>query len=108
MQHSFPTRSSSDLKPYQAETISRHNEPTVQYRFKDKRIYQSELWRLAAITRGMVSKRPRAVWHVCAYCNVHPLWRSEEHTSELQSLMRISYAVFFLKKKPATKTNRYR
>src|SRR3546814_8046017 len=27
------------------------------------------------------------------------LWRSEEHTSELQSLMRISYAVFCLKKK---------
>src|SRR3546814_4797585 len=25
------------------------------------------------------------------------LWRSEEHTSELQSLMRISYAVFCLK-----------
>src|SRR3546814_2129675 len=31
--------------------------------------------------------------------------RSEEHTSELQSLMRISYAVFCLKKKkPTTKT----
>src|SRR3546814_10314700 len=30
--------------------------------------------------------------------------RSEEHTSELQSLMRISYAVFCLKKKK-TKTN---
>src|SRR3546814_3703674 len=28
-----------------------------------------------------------------------PDWRSEEHTSELQSLMRISYAVFCLKKK---------
>src|SRR3546814_2127058 len=28
-----------------------------------------------------------------------PEARSEEHTSELQSLMRISYAVFFLKKK---------
>src|SRR3546814_1556255 len=28
-----------------------------------------------------------------------PSWRSEEHTSELQSLMRISYAVFCLKKK---------
>src|SRR3546814_5731081 len=27
------------------------------------------------------------------------LFRSEEHTSELQSLMRISYAVFCLKKK---------
>src|SRR3546814_9671396 len=33
--------------------------------------------------------------------------RSEEHTSELQSLMRISYAVFCLKKKnpPSTKPN---
>src|SRR3546814_8678745 len=29
---------------------------------------------------------------------VHPGLRSEEHTSELQSLMRISYAVFCLKK----------
>src|SRR3546814_5068125 len=29
----------------------------------------------------------------------HPTDRSEEHTSELQSLMRISYAVFCLKKK---------
>src|SRR3546814_14730949 len=28
-----------------------------------------------------------------------PMGRSEEHTSELQSLMRISYAVFCLKKK---------
>src|SRR3546814_9986764 len=30
--------------------------------------------------------------------------RSEEHTSELQSLMRISYAVFCLKKKNNTRT----
>src|SRR3546814_7918974 len=30
-------------------------------------------------------------------------YRSEEHTSELQSLMRISYAVFCLKKKKKTK-----
>src|SRR3546814_8707873 len=32
--------------------------------------------------------------------------RSEEHTSELQSLMRISYAVFCLKKKTNTHSNR--
>src|SRR3546814_2640271 len=32
--------------------------------------------------------------------------RSEEHTSELQSLMRISYAVFCLKKKKNTKDSR--
>src|SRR3546814_3089615 len=32
--------------------------------------------------------------------------RSEEHTSELQSLMRISYAVFCLKKKKTNKKSR--
>src|SRR3546814_2593086 len=32
--------------------------------------------------------------------------RSEEHTSELQSLMRISYAVFCLKKKNTVKTQK--
>src|SRR3546814_1912917 len=42
---------------------------------------------------------------------VHPLiaplvYRSEEHTSELQSLMRISYAVFCLKKKKYTTQNK--
>src|SRR3546814_3881073 len=35
-----------------------------------------------------------------------PSPRSEEHTSELQSLMRISYAVFCLKKKTQTHTTR--
>src|SRR3546814_10727029 len=33
-------------------------------------------------------------------------YRSEEHTSELQSLMRISYAVFCLKKKKNKSTNK--
>src|SRR3546814_9000533 len=41
------------------------------------------------------------VVHALALAN---LGRSEEHTSELQSLMRISYAVFCLKKK--NKTNK--
>src|SRR3546814_2313113 len=35
-----------------------------------------------------------------------PAARSEEHTSELQSLMRISYAVFCLKKKKKAYTHR--
>src|SRR3546814_3135328 len=34
--------------------------------------------------------------------------RSEEHTSELQSLMRISYAVLCLKKKKNTQQNEYK
>src|SRR3546814_16021207 len=37
-----------------------------------------------------------------AFCE-RRIVRSEEHTSELQSLMRISYAVFCLKKKTKTK-----
>src|SRR3546814_6624220 len=35
------------------------------------------------------------------------LLRSEEHTSELQSLMRISYAVFCLQKKKSNTTQHY-
>src|SRR3546814_10912790 len=47
--------------------------------------------------------------HVCAVQRVEGDLlvvglRSEEHTSELQSLMRISYAVFCLKKKKTNKT----
>src|SRR3546814_10544482 len=37
-------------------------------------------------------------------CGRGACWRSEEHTSELQSLMRISYAVFCLKKKKKSNT----
>src|SRR3546814_1163128 len=37
--------------------------------------------------------------HGVLYPKVEALPRSEEHTSELQSLMRISYAVFCLQKK---------
>src|SRR3546814_7253789 len=38
------------------------------------------------------------------WLNLQTTHRSEEHTSELQSLMRISYAVFCLKKKNKTNT----
>src|SRR3546814_10101530 len=41
--------------------------------------------------------------HAPRYSAVTPKRRSEEHTSELQSLMRISYAVFCLKKKKTLK-----
>src|SRR3546814_4508251 len=45
---------------------------------------------------------PLRHWHR----QVQPVWRSEEHTSELQSLMRNSYAVFCLKKKNKEKKKR--
>src|SRR3546814_7247571 len=47
-----------------------------------------------AIARDVTHPRRRCA----ALATIDPL-RSEEHTSELQSLMRISYAVFCLKKK---------
>src|SRR3546814_3478286 len=40
---------------------------------------------------------------ICRARSDDPRLRSEEHTSELQSLMRISYAVFCLKKKNTTR-----
>src|SRR3546814_2908905 len=49
---------------------------------------------------GLPQQAHRYAWGrlVRAHCRKISL-RSEEHTSELQSLMRISYAVFCLKKK---------
>src|SRR3546814_1756062 len=46
-----------------------------------------------------IADRPELVLRICLECEGIVLIRSEEHTSELQSLMRISYAVFCLKKK---------
>src|SRR3546814_872198 len=46
----------------------------------------------------------RTVFAVGKYPTVASVIRSEEHTSELQSLMRISYAVFCLQKKKQTTT----
>src|SRR3546814_6632924 len=42
----------------------------------------------------------------CRWIAIWLSWRSEEHTSELQSLMRISYAVFCLKKKTTKKEHK--
>src|SRR3546814_3785683 len=68
--------------------------------------------RLAWVTPGSILAT--AVWllaswgfgrYVANFGSYNETFRSEEHTSELQSLMRISYAVFCLKKKK-TKKNR--
>src|SRR3546814_5993239 len=54
--------------------------------------------------RRLQRERACGDWHLPDQLRSQPLLgsldaRSEEHTSELQSLMRISYAVFCLKKK---------
>src|SRR3546814_2592889 len=55
---------------------------------------------IAELTKHFVDSTPEGKDAILA------LARSEEHTSELQSLMRISYAVFCLKKKKTKHTNK--
>src|SRR3546814_6206043 len=52
-------------------------------------------------TRGLLGGGPGS-FPASAYAYIQPRSRSEEHTSELQSLMRNSYAVFCLKKQKIT------
>src|SRR3546814_10916635 len=58
--------------------------------------------------RGWSARSPRSRGRHCASCSMSscPMDRSEEHTSELQSLMRNSYDVFWLKKKKARKIHK--
>src|SRR3546814_8192029 len=53
-------------------------------------------------TRRYEDPYDQEIFNRLSYCWHHDGRRSEEHTSELQSLMRISYAVFCLKKKTCT------
>src|SRR3546814_13078256 len=53
-----------------------------------------EVWKSHNLPSGAVKRTG-----FCSEWSGSKLNRSEEHTSELQSLMRISYAVFCLKKK---------
>src|SRR3546814_6561799 len=91
---SFPTRRSSDLAMRLPRfLISRLAHPILP----DATVMES-FGRLAM--KQSPAKIP-------AWGRVNSHVRSEEHTSELQSLMRISYAVFCLKKKKKQhKTNR--
>src|SRR3546814_3875619 len=59
------------------------------------------LFPYTTLFRSAVRASSREDPRSCAFPRAEGGWsrRSEEHTSELQSLMRISYAVFCLKKK---------
>src|SRR3546814_3566107 len=95
MTHSFPTRRSSDLfGPIEVGDRSADRtfiQVAIEKKGRDQRIEN------AAIGLGQ---------HALAQFLFHDVafrMRSEEHTSELQSLLRISYAVFCLKKKNSLK-----
>src|SRR3546814_9512423 len=62
--------------------------------------------RMGADVRATTRMAGHAASALAAYAPVlKDMARSEEHTSELQSLMRISYAVFCLKKKKSNTNN---
>src|SRR3546814_8310678 len=98
------------LRPY---LDKRRNIPGFCHRFhkRDPRAVRLLALTEAAAARGEVSGRFVAIgrgieaWRGAQKKTVLPMnidgatARSEEHTSELQSLMRISYAVFCLKQK---------
>src|SRR3546814_7099878 len=56
--------------------------------------------------RVALLNRTCCAWDRIGVGRRHDSLRSEEHTSELQSLMRISYAVFCLKKKKKKNTQK--
>src|SRR3546814_9588419 len=69
-----------------------------------------DLDQLAVAHFDIIGRKPLAFGGFVRLVRHHALGeqpgeRSEEHTSELQSLMRISYAVFCLKKKKNRKTD---
>src|SRR3546814_4390963 len=79
-----PTRAIAKLREKKAPAVA------------DIRIIDMELM-------TMISERQRFFERICQWLELAKMRRSEEHTSELQSLMRISYAVFCL----TQKTNDY-
>src|SRR3546814_3467909 len=110
MTHSFPTRRSSDLcaiilrfrydpgqimPPADLDAIDRRILRVLQ---ENARIPNVDLAQAVGLSPSPCLRRVRDLEErgvVRRYVGL----RSEEHTSELQSLMRISYAVFCLKKK---------
>src|SRR3546814_7076966 len=59
----------------------------------------SDLFPTPRAYRNSTRRKPHYHLHRWWWIGLNPPLRSEEHTSELQSLMRISYAVFCLKNK---------
>src|SRR3546814_3053551 len=79
LDESFPIQSGFPLNDHAAQAFGAYQDPTQ---------YGEIVWRFL----------PEAASRAAEF-QFHPNQRSEEHTPELQSLMRISYAVFCLNNK---------
>src|SRR3546814_1546040 len=99
MTRAFPTRRSSDLRALLVASRNEHQGAVeLRHVLEEKRdVHRPRL-------RHQIVARPGAVV-LMPLPDVAVEGRSEEHTSELQSIMRTSYAVFCLKKKKQIQTN---
>src|SRR3546814_8897454 len=112
MKHSSPTRRSSDLDAWLpiglirsdcqlgARAVRVKGQPARPFRDRRDQLISTSGGRSASSRRVSVSfvTGVGARWNWSGVWPVKRLNRSEEHTSELQSLLRNSYAVFCLKK----------
>src|SRR3546814_19131193 len=106
--HSFPTRRSSDLSRPWGRMTMRWNKGNIGLAMAavaataaaavPSAMAQRDPAYEQARASGEVGEQPDGYLGFVTTPNAQ-VRRSEEHTSELQSLMRISYAVFCLKKK---------
>src|SRR3546814_5854866 len=109
MKHAFPTRRSSDLAHPAQELFMAPGRPSLdrgrqeEFHIGLRAHHRADV---AAVEHGALETARRGGRE--AALEVQQGGRSEEHTSELQSLMRISYAVFCLKKKQPIKQHRPR
>src|SRR3546814_9803793 len=94
--HSFPTRRSAVLSP--SLRLKAASNPCHERARRSALSGAAAALASARIAGRSASSSGGSDWKV----KVSNKGRSEEHTSELQSLMRISYAVFCLKKKNNT------
>src|SRR3546814_1623264 len=117
--HPFPTRRTSEL---QLTRVGRASDTSFNVRWTERRYVNGaaaglERWTAVVSivlqpprTEERLRKNPLGIyvnglsWSRELDSSEGAKPRSEEHTSELQSLMRISYAVFCLKKKKQTHT----
>src|SRR3546814_11208466 len=100
--HSFPTRRSSDLEPYN-QIVMPGPVPGIHVLGADRKIVDGRVEPGHDLNRGE-GNTAHIAGSRASLSGLRMMKRSEEHTPELQSLMRISYAVFCLQKKNTTIT----
>src|SRR3546814_10253956 len=102
----LPPRSTrtDTLVPYTTLFRSQHANRDRAMKMLKARMYEAEMQRRNSAKQAVEDSKSDIEWGNQIRSYVLDQSRSEEHTSELQSLMRISYAVFFLQKKHNTKS----